>query len=47
MITDYNITDLINEECYNFYYKKTKNVEEYYDALAEKEDRNREELEND
>ena len=47
MITDYNITDLINEECYNFYYKKTKNVEEYYDALAEKADRNREELEND
>lgn len=42
MITDYNITDLINEECYENYYKKSKNWDDYYDALAEKEDRDRE-----
>lgn len=47
MITDYNITDLINEESYEFYYRKSRNLDEYYDALAEKADRNREELEND
>ena len=42
MITDYNITDLINEECYENYYRKSRNWDEYYDALAEKEDRERE-----
>lgn len=47
MITNYNITDLINEESYEFYYRKSRNLDEYYDALAEKADRNREELEND
>lgn len=47
MITEYNITDLINEESYEFYYRKSRNLDEYYDALAEKADRNREELEND
>lgn len=47
MITDYNVTDLINDECYENYYRKTKDWDEYYDALAEKEDRDREELEND
>ena len=39
MITDYNITDLINEESYEFYYRKSKNSNEYYDALAEKADK--------
>lgn len=42
MITDYNITDLINDECYENYYIKSKNWDEYYDALAEKADRERE-----
>ena len=47
MITDYNITDYINEECYESYYRKAKNLDEYYNALAEKEDIEREEYEND
>lgn len=42
MITDYNITDLINEECYENYYRKSRNWDEYYNALAEKEDTERE-----
>lgn len=42
MITDYNITDLINDSCYENYYRKSKKWNEYYDALAEKEDRDRE-----
>lgn len=42
MITDYNITDLINDECYENYYRKLNDWNEYYDALAEKEDRDRE-----
>lgn len=42
MITDYNVTDLINDECYENYYRKSKDWNEYYDALAEKEDRDRE-----
>lgn len=42
MITDYNITDLINEECYENYYRKWRNWDEYYNALAEKADRERE-----
>ena len=47
MITDYNVTDYINDACYEKYYRKTKDWNKYYDALAEKEDRDREELEND
>ena len=42
MITDYNVTDLINDERYENYYRKSRNWDEYYNALAE----NREELEN-
>ena len=42
MITDYNVTDLINDECYENYYRKSKDWNEHYDALAEKEDRDRE-----
>lgn len=42
MITDYNVTDLINDECYENYYRKSKDWNEYYDALAEKEDMERE-----
>lgn len=45
MITDYNITDLINEESYEFYYRKSRNWDKYYDALAEKEDREYEDRE--
>ena len=44
MITDYNITDLINEESYENYYRKARNLDEYYDTLTEKEDRNREDI---
>lgn len=45
MITDYNITDLINEECYENYYRKSRNWDKYYDALAEKADREYDESE--
>lgn len=44
MVTDYNVTDLINEECYENYYRKSRNWDEYYEALVEKEDRNREDI---
>mgnify|MGYP006979797412 FL=1 len=49
MITDYNITDLINEESYEFYYRKSRNLDKYWNALAEKADREyeMEECEND
>ena len=47
MVTDYNVTDYINDSCYENYYRKSKKWDEYYEALAEKEDRDREELEND
>lgn len=42
MITDYNVTDYINDACYENYYRKSRNWDEYYEVLAE----NREELEN-
>lgn len=45
MITDYNITDLINEECYEFYYRKSRNLDKYWNALAEKADREYEDRE--
>ena len=44
MVTDYNVTDLINDECYENYYIKSKSWDKYYDALVEKEDRNREDI---
>lgn len=44
MITDYNITDYINDACYENYYRKSKDWDEYYEALVEKEDRNREDI---
>ena len=42
MITDYNVTDYINDACYENYYRKTKDWDKYYNALAEKADRERE-----
>ena len=45
MVTDYNVTDLINDECYENYYRKSRNLDEYYDALAEKADREYEDME--
>lgn len=42
MITDYNITECITEdECEN-YYRKSTNWDRYYEAMAEKEDMERE-----
>lgn len=38
MVTEYNITDLINDECYNEYYKRSRNWDEYYENLEEEED---------
>lgn len=38
MVTEYNITDLINDECYNEYYKRSRNWNEYYENLEEEED---------
>lgn len=45
MITDYNITDYINEECYESYYRKARNLDKYWNALAEKADREYDESE--
>lgn len=39
MITDYNITDCINDEAYEFYNKRSTNWDNYYDILAEMADR--------
>jgi hypothetical protein len=38
MVTEYNVTDLINDECYNEYYKRSRNWNEYYENLEEEED---------
>lgn len=38
MVTEYNLTDLINDECYNEYYKRSRNWDEYYENLEEEED---------
>lgn len=40
MITTYNVTDHYNEYCYNNYYSKDEYTDEYYEAIAEKADRN-------
>lgn len=42
MITDYNVTEYYNEECYENYYKKSTDWDKYYDGLAEKADQERE-----
>lgn len=39
MITEYNVTDLYNEKCYNEYYKKSIDWNAYYEYLAEEGDR--------
>ena len=38
MITDYTITDYYNEYSYDNYYRKSRNWDEYYDSLADRED---------
>ncbi len=38
MVTEYNVTDLINDKCYNEYYKRSRNWNEYYENLEEEED---------
>lgn len=38
MVTEYNVTDLINDESYNEYYKRSRNWNEYYENLEEEED---------
>ena len=35
MITDYTITEYINDETYEFYNRKSINWDEYYDRLSE------------
>ena len=42
MITDYNVTACYEDECYENYYIKSKNWDEYYNSLAEREDTERE-----
>lgn len=36
MVTEYNLTDLYNDECYNEYYKKPRDWDKYYEDLEEK-----------
>lgn len=38
MVTDYNITDLYNDERYNEYYKKSQDWDKYYEDLEDKYD---------
>ena len=38
MVTEYNVTNLINDECYNEYYKKPRDWNKYYENLEEEED---------
>lgn len=45
MITDYNVTSYITEECYENYYRKSKFTDEYYNRLAEKADQEYEDME--
>lgn len=33
-----DITEALNDYCYNNYYKKSKCTDEYYEAMAEKAD---------
>lgn len=42
MITDYNITDYYNDEQYENYYRKPVDWDKYHEAMAEKEDMERE-----
>lgn len=35
-----DITEAYNDDCYNDYYSKNKYTDEYYNALAERDDRN-------
>lgn len=42
MITDYNITDYIEEDEYEFYNRNPIDWDRYYEAMAEKEDMERE-----
>lgn len=38
MITDYNVTSYITEECYENYYRKAKLTDEYYENMEERKD---------
>lgn len=38
MVTDYNVTDMYNDECYNNYYEKKFNWNKYYENLDMEED---------
>lgn len=42
MITDQNVDQCYNDYCYNNYYRKPTNWDKYYEAMAEKEDIERE-----
>lgn len=42
MITDYNVTDYITDYEYENYYRKSTDWDKYYEAIAEKEDIERE-----
>ena len=35
---EYNITEYINEDCYDFYYKKPKDWNEYYENMEDEEE---------
>lgn len=36
MVTEYNVTDLYNDECYSEYYKKSQDWDKYYEDLEDK-----------
>ena len=38
MVTEYNVTDLYNDKCYDEYYKKSQDWDKYYENLEEKYD---------
>lgn len=42
MITDYNITDYITDYKHENYYRRSTDWDKYYEAMAEKEDMERE-----
>lgn len=42
MITEQNIEDMYNDYSYENYYRKPTNWDRYYEAIAEKEDMERE-----
>ena len=38
MITDYNVTSYITDECYENYYRQSTDWDKYYESKEERED---------